>query len=175
MTIKTVLAVPVLLVFAFVLSAGAQVPSRMKMSGLIDSSGPWKIAGEWSVHLEGNSGKADFNATLNMLRSDYWLIQTSTPNNPAGINYHTHHVTVEDADVTTIANGIQLTGMATITANGSVAPVSPSPVTITITGGDALDFSNISITFGGKAASHFGSDPLTGMVRIPSSEAEHRH
>ncbi len=172
MTKKTVLAATLFVVFAFVLCAEAQVPGRMKLSGLIDASGPWKIAGEWSVQLKGDSGKADFKATLNMLRSDYWLIQTGSPDTPAAISYHTHHITVEDADVTTIANGIQLTGTATIIANGSVAPVSPSPITITIIGGNAVNLSNISITFAGKAASHFGSDPLTGVVSSPHAEPE---
>jgi hypothetical protein len=50
---------------------------------------------------------------------------------------HTHHITLVDADVVPIANGFQVTGIATFTFNGGRAPaaVSPSMVVTNITGG----------------------------------------
>jgi hypothetical protein len=53
------------------------------------------------------------------------------------VNAHTHHITLVDADVAPIANGFQVTGIATITLSGRQAPaaVNPSMVVINITGG----------------------------------------
>ncbi len=155
-----------LVVLALVsISAFAQNPSRLR--GSIDSSGPWKVGGDWSLHIKGESGKADFSAAFNMQRSDYFLLSANPPaaDTPMNLNPHTHHITVKDADVTTLSNGIQVSGVATITSNGNIAPISSSPVTIVITGGSAVEYSNINITFGGKAANHFGTDPLNGVVR----------
>ncbi len=147
------------------IGAFAQTPSRLR--GSIDASGPWKVRGEWSLHIKGESGKADFSAAFNMQRSDYFLLSANPPaaDTPANLSPHTHHITIKDADVTAVANGIQVSGIATITSNGNIAPISSSPVTIVITGGSAVEYSNINITFGGKAANHFGTDPLNGVVR----------
>ena len=156
------------------ISAFAQNHSRLR--GSIDASGPWKVRGEWSLHIKGETGKADFSAAVNMQRSDYFLLSSNPPaaDTPVNLNPHTHHITVKEADVTVVANGIQVSGMATITSNGSIAPVSPSPVSFVITGGSAVEYSNINITFGGKAANHFGTDPLNGVVRSMSNE-HHEH
>jgi len=49
-------------------------------------------------------------------------------------------------------------------ANGNVAGFSGSPVDVHLTGGDTLPYSNITLTFGGGAVSHFGDQPFHGVV-----------
>ena len=119
------------------------------------------------MKLKGNSTKADFSAELNMELSDGWVITENANNfDPAARGAHTHHVTLVDAEVTTTSTGgLEITGTATITLNGSPAPVSPAPLTIEITGGTDVAFSNITLTFGSPASNHFGTEPLSGVVR----------
>jgi hypothetical protein len=119
----------------------------------LDTGGPRHVSGRWSVSREGESGQADFSAALGMVRAD----------NPARAA-HTHHVTVSDGEVTALANGSRISGTATITSNGSLAGFSGSPVTVDVTGGNTLTFSNVSVTFGAGAAAHFGDQPLHGVV-----------
>ena len=68
--------------------------------------------------------------------------------------------------VAAIGNGFRISGTAVITSNGSLAPFSSSPVTVDITGGNTVGFSNVSVTFGGAAATHFGAEPVRGVVRV---------
>jgi hypothetical protein len=55
----------------------AQGSAQVKLTGLIhhytaapDAIGPWVISGEWTAWVKGHSAKADFAASLNMVRSD---------------------------------------------------------------------------------------------------------
>ena len=84
---------------------------------------------------------------------------------PNGRGAHTHHVTLVNVDVTWLTNGFQLSGTVTITVNGNPAPVSPSPLVITVTGGSDVKLSNITMTFGAPGSRHFGSEPLPGVVQ----------
>ena len=63
-----------------------------------------------------------------------------------GGNAHTHHITLVDIDVAPIANGFQVTGIATFTLSGRQAPaaVNPSMVVINIIGGAEVEFFPIS-------------------------------
>jgi hypothetical protein len=121
-------------------------------TALLDPAGPWHVSGIWSLTLNGESGKGDFSAALGMVRSQ----------NPAPAA-HTHHVTVIDGDVTPLANGFRISGAAVITSNGNPAGFSGSPVDIDVTGGSALPYSNVTVTFGGAAAAHF-DQPIHGAV-----------
>ena len=49
-------------------------------------------------------------------------------------------------------------------SNGNVAGFSGSPVDIQVTGGNGIAFSNVTLTFGGAAAAHFGDQPFHGVV-----------
>lgn len=142
-----------------VTAADAQAQNRVE--GLIHDyaappENPWEILGEWALSVNATTGRIELSAALNMLRSD------SEPRQS-----HTHHVRMTDGIPTVIAGGYRIIGTANILNNGSPAPFSPSPVTIDITGGTAMQFSNIQVTFGGAAATHFGSEPLEGVVRVP--------
>lgn len=156
------------LVLAFSMAAMAEGPHSMKLRGALDSSGMWNVRGDWSITVK-ESGKADFAAAVNMQHSDYFLMQTTvngvSNDNPTGLGPHTHHISLVNADVTPIPGGFQLTGIATITVNGAPAPVSPSMVTINVTGGTSVEYSNISLVFASPGSKHFGTDPITGVVR----------
>ncbi|MFL6437180.1 MAG: hypothetical protein ACJ71Q_06340 [Terriglobales bacterium] len=164
-----------LVVLAASLSAVAQNPTHGTFVGVINAyspqtttTGPYEVRGPWSLKLEGDSGKADFSAALDMKLSDGWVLTKNSGNfDPNSRDTHTHHVTLVDADVTPNAdgNGFQVNGIATITLNGNPAPVSPAPLTINITGGKSVEFSNITMTFGAPASRHFGTAPLSGVVR----------
>jgi hypothetical protein len=119
------------------------------------------------LKLEGNSGKARFSAALNMELSDGWVITENNGNfDPNARGAHTHHITLVDGDVTTPSTrGLLITGTASITLNGTPAPISPSPMTIAITGGTDVEFSNITLTFGSPGSKHFGTEPLPGVVQ----------
>jgi hypothetical protein len=139
---------------------GLAEPSAHHLGGTIndytaalDAAGPWHITSVWSLKLNGHSGKGDFIAALNMVRAD----------NPVRAA-HTHHVTLMDADVVPLANGFRLIGAAVLTSNGNLAGFSGSTVDIQATGGSAVQFSNVAVTFGGASAAHFGDQPLHGVV-----------
>jgi hypothetical protein len=130
--------------------------------------GPYEVRGPWSLTLKRGGRKAEFSAALNMEFSDGWVLTTGKMNfDPTTRGAHTHHITLGDADVTEIPNGFRVTGPATFTLNGGPAPttVSPSNVTIDITGGDEVEYSNITLTFEPPGSNHFGSAPLPGVVR----------
>jgi hypothetical protein len=150
------------MLLAISVAALAQAPTPVKLSGLFNdfapagASGAWEVRGEWSLKVTGDSGTADFSAALTM------GLNTLTARNA-----HTHHITLVDGVVTPLTNGFRVTGAATITGNGSYPPPfgGSSTVQIDITGGNSVAFANISLTFGGDAVAHFGSQPVNGVVR----------
>src|SRR5687767_3549288 len=118
-TTKSRFAVAVLLAFALMGQASAQNSAPSHLGGTIGDyvwveSGPgfgaWFVSGEWSMHVEGASGKADFTASLQGVRSDLWVLQNSM--NPATANRgsHTHHVGITKGQVTSIPNGFKVSG-----------------------------------------------------------------
>jgi hypothetical protein len=133
------------------------------------TSGPWELHGQWSLKVNGESGKADFSAVLTMERSDLGVTLTGgDPNNPASRHAHTHHIMVSDATVTPLANGFRVSGPAIVTGNGNFPAPDFGPnttVQIDVIGGNTVSPSNIKLTFIGDAASHFGTQPVNGVVR----------
>ena len=137
----------------------AQSSTQHKLGGIIhhytaalDANGPWHISGEWSVWVEGDSGRADFSAALSMVRSDNAARQP-----------HTHNVTILDGDYALTGAGFTISGTATVTGNGN--PAFTAPVEVQVTGGSAAQYSNVSVTFtGGSGLSHFGAEPVRGVV-----------
>jgi hypothetical protein len=125
--------------------------------------GPWHLAAEWELRVKGASGKADFSAAVAMVRSDLWVVlNNADPADTEARMPHTHHVSVVDAAVTPLANGVRITGTASVTGSGN--PAFEAPVQIDITGGSAVPFSNIAVTFSAPASNHFGVQPLNGVV-----------
>jgi hypothetical protein len=161
-------------------------------TGTTSISGPWEVRGHWSMKLKGESGKADFSAELTMERSDQGVIlngkgdfDNSSNSNPTPRNAHTHHITLSDGMVTEIPNGFRVTGTAIITGNGAYPTGNgaypppfgePSSLQIDITGATGMPnevaFSNIAVTFQGKAANHFGTHPINGVVRNDKGDGD---
>jgi hypothetical protein len=131
-------------------------------------TGPWEIRGPWSLTLRKDCDKADFSAALTMELSDY----TRTPANVDSTSgatsrmQHTHHITIEGGTVSTLSTGgIEVTGPVTITKDGSPAPLASSTLTVDITGGTTVEYSNITLLFDGGALVHFGTGLIHGVVR----------
>jgi hypothetical protein len=126
--------------------------------------GPWEMGGTWSLDLIGDSGTANFSAALTMVRSDLGVTDLNSPKQRSA---HTHHITLVGGTVTPLANGFEVTGPVTITANGNFPPPfgTPSTATIDIIGGNSVAFSNIRVTLTGAAVVHFGPQPINGVVR----------
>lgn len=181
---------PIPLILTATICAWAQSPNDHRFRGVINDftpatsmkpapsikpAGPWEVRGDWSLVLKGEYGsddcKADFSAALTMERSDLGVVQNGNNlNDPTERMAHTHHITMKDRQVTIIPDGIQITGEASITANGSFPPPFGSTLpmlTIEITGGtgeNSVRFSNITLLFGPPASGHFGTEPLHGVV-----------
>jgi hypothetical protein len=173
--------IAVLLALAAGTGALAQAPTPRYFSGLLNDytlgSGPYEMRGTWSTTLNPRSATGDFSAAMNMTHSDYYVV-----NNPAaasddtstGRNPHTHHIIMKGAALTENVNGceIQLIGPASVTLNGGAPPfdptlTKPSTATVCITGGIGVQYANVSLTFesGTRAAGHFGSQPIHGVIR----------
>jgi hypothetical protein len=135
-------------------------------------TGPYEIRGPWSMELKRDGTLADFSTALNMELSDGWVLTNGvTPPNldPNTRNAHTHIITMSNAAVTMLpGGGFQVVGPAFVTLNGGVTPFAQvSTLTIVVTGGTDVKFSNISLTFAATApaAGHFGTAPLPGVIR----------
>lgn len=180
------------------MGARAQTPPPRHLSGLINDytpetgvSGPWELRGTWSLELQDFGSTADFSAVLNMEHSDLWVELNPTDSsglptidNPADRLPHTHHITMKGAKVTynpsdcplpatiTPIARIEVTGSATITANGGPFPPTgavQSQLQVCIDGGTAVatvvPHSNITLVFGTPASGHFGTQAIHGVVR----------
>jgi hypothetical protein len=136
--------------------------------------GSWEVHGVWSLDMVGGPDAANFSAALTMERSDLFFAATpgADANNLAMRNAHTHHLSLSHGTVTPIPGGFRITGPAhetMVTLNGGSTPFEPDPPTSTlqidITGGNLVAFSNITVTFGGAAVKHFGTNPFAGLVK----------
>ena len=108
-----------------------------------------------------------------------------------GRHPHTHHITITDGTVTWISTTapeeFTVTGPVKVTLDGGDTPFSsacefttgtPPPCTLTvdIKGGTpdpslptftVVPFSNITMTFSGPPTTHFGTQAIHGVVRLP--------
>jgi len=159
-TILRRVGVAAALVLALVVSGRAQTLAPFKFQGVIHDNADalnanWVISGPWSLELRGDSGKANFTASLTMKQ-----------NGPVPGGPHTHHIFLKDASVTVLTNGYSVTGIAAIAGNGGLgSKYASSPVTVEVTGGADLPLSNIKVFLQSTdATDHFGTDPLNGVV-----------
>jgi hypothetical protein len=184
--------IAVLLVLAAGVGTRAQAPTPRFFSGLLNDytlgAGPYEMRGSWSVNLNPHSATGDFSAAMNMVHSDLYVVNNPSAvsdDSSTGRNPHTHHITMKGAALSENVNGceIQLVGPASVTLNGGAPPFDPmltmpSQATVCITGGVAVKYANLSLTFesGTPAAGHFGSQPIHGVIRKsgPEIEAEQR-
>ena len=170
-------------------SVVAQAATPVNLSGTISdynpfAKGQYEMRGAWSLKVNGASGKADFSASLNMEHSDLWMISNDTTDTTLR-DPHTHHITMNEAQVIFDQNyvesncptasysvptttGFAVAGMASVTGDGGHAPFAPngelSPLTVCVTGGSQVGFSNVTLVLGSPASKHFGTQPINGVV-----------
>jgi hypothetical protein len=171
----------------------AQELRNVHMSGLVSdyspstvAGGPYEIRGQWSLDVN-RTGSANFTADLNMETSDYGVTGATQvdPTNPATRSPHTHHVSVTNATVSydmsvcpannpvTTSAGVVINGTATTTGNGGPAPFEAkgaSTLQVCITGGSEVQFSNVTLVYTGPATTHFGPQPIHGVVNLVSTK-----
>jgi hypothetical protein len=156
----------------------AQTPAPAQFSGVINDytpstsspMGSWEMRGPWSLTLNGAASTADFTATLTMELSDYTRNSSNIDATSGSTSrmQHTHHIQIVGGAVTQIpAGGFVVSGPASITKDGSPAPFAASTLTVSITGGTAVGFSNMTLQFAGGAPVHFGSQLIHGVVGSP--------
>jgi hypothetical protein len=61
--------------------------------------------------------------------------------------------------------GFEVTGGTLVILKNGSPVLSPSTLTIDVTGGTTVAYSNIALTFGGTADRHFGTQPVNGNVQ----------
>jgi hypothetical protein len=184
--------------FLLLFSAGisfAEERETAHFSGLLNDyspagvkGGPWEMHGQWTLDLHrerhSDSFLADFYADMTM--AGFGTTAGAPDGTKGGQGAHTHHIKLTNVAVTENMDGCPTYSPATIkgfqisntvslmTGNGGVAPFETSPPSSTlqvcVTGGDEVAFSNVSLVFSGPAVSHFGSQPIHGVVRKVSSE-----
>ncbi len=179
-----------MLVLALGTGVIAQAQTPAKLSGTINdynpfNKGQYEMRGTWSMNVNGASGTADFSAALNMEHSDLWMVSTGTTDTTLR-DPHTHHIIMKGAqaifDQTYVASncptadyfvpttdGFAVVGMASVTGDGGFPPFAPhgelSPLTVCVTGGSQVIFSNITLVFGPPASNHLGTQAINGAVQ----------
>ncbi len=185
-------SVSVLFVLGLISVAGAVAVNRptVHFGGVINDYTPisgttaWEVRGPWTLKLKGEFGPADFSAALTMELSV--LGQSTTTVSAVALTQHTHHITMNDATVTSFetieASGcptfspatsgpvLVVSGDASVTANGNViTPFDPtggtSPLTVCVSGGPNVPYANVTLQFGKPASMHFGSQAIHGVIR----------
>lgn len=146
----------------------------------------WELSGPWSLDLLGDSGTANFSAALTMGYSDVYLGSVGAAATNAR-HQHTHTIRMNRATVTqsptdcptgttpypTFTWRFEVTGMADVTGNGGSPFPGPVPLQVCIGGGPNLSYSNITLVFTNladntpsAATSHFGEEPIHGVVAM---------
>jgi hypothetical protein len=147
-------------------------------SAAVVKNGPYEMHGKWSLDVDERRGTAKFSAAMDMETSDYGITQnTVDKDNPATRGAHTHHISMTDGKLTTdwqarcpqfmpaATEGFVISGMAFVTGNGAPAPFGNlSPLTICVLGGENVQYSNVTFTFGTPASTHFGTQAIHGVI-----------
>jgi len=151
-------------------------------SAAVVKGGPYEMRGNWSLEVDERRGAAVFSAALNMETSDYGITQnTVNKDDPTTRGAHTHHISMTEGMVSDdwasscpafsppVTSGFVVTGPAYITGNGGPAPFgNPSQLTLCVLGGKNVTFSNITLTLGAPANTHFGKQAIHGVVLMCS-------
>ncbi|HTC54477.1 MAG TPA: hypothetical protein VK700_21245 [Steroidobacteraceae bacterium] len=160
------------------------------VNGTAIKGGPWEMHGRWRVEINEFTQTATFSAEMSMETGDF--VNPSSTFDPGMLNSHTHHITMTDAKIVPgfagcpsslgptplTSTGFQIQGMAHVTGNGEPAPFEipagitnptasqliASPLTICITGGTRVEYSNITLQIGAPAATHFGPQAIHGVI-----------
>jgi len=190
-TLSSVALVLSLLLLVSATCALAQERKPVHFSGMINdyspmssiTGSPYEMHGQWSIDLH-ERGTADFLADMTM--SGYGTTNGVLDATKGGLGAHTHHIRLTNIKVNwgiagcpqfginPITMGFQFTGtVSLVTGNGTTAPFDPttpptSTLQVCITGGNEIPYSNLTMVFGGPAATkHFGMQPIHGVVNKP--------
>lgn len=190
-------AVQILLVLVLAASTGAvaQAPERLRLSGVINDYSPiaggttaWELHGPWSLTVDKESGKAHFSAALTMGLSV--LGQSTTAVLDTTLAQHTHNISMDGtvtynptdcpghaATTPAYTARMELNNSASVFANGNVPPFGQfSGLQVCISGGveqpnePIVAFSNVTLVFANGAGTHFGTQPIHGVVRRAKTE-----
>ncbi len=175
----------------------AQESRPVHLTGLINDyspldpnikGSPYEMHGQWSMDVNPERGTADFLADMTM--SDYGTTAGVLDATKGGAGAHTHHIGLKNAKITWNMTGcppyatsppkmgFQLNDtVRLLTGNGNIAPFETNPPSSTlqvcVTGGNDVRYSvpnsNITLVFGGPATTHFGQQPIHGVVRAASA------
>jgi hypothetical protein len=173
-------------------AAAHNEPNPSDFRGLINdytpatvAGGPYEMHGKWHLELNEYRGTANFTAEMTMQTSQY--ASSAGQADPSALGSHTHHFSMTHATISydpkacpsavapapLTTTGFVVTGLVHITGNGQPAPfemtpgttqLTPSPLTICVTGGGSVEFSNITLVIGAPAAKHFGTQAIHGVV-----------
>lgn len=180
---------------AYTCSALAQEHKEAHFAGVINdytpaspniSGSPYEMHGQWTVDIH-DWYFADFYADITM--SDYGSTNGALDATKGGQNAHTHHIRLTHQKViwdmagcptfspaTTM--GFQFFGtVSLITGNGGKPPFDQttppsSTLTVCVTGGTEVPYSNMTMVFGAPATNHFGTQAIHGVVRKATSGGE---
>ena len=154
--------------------------SPAHVNGTAVKGGPYEMRGRWSLDVQRPSHMATFSAALNMETTDAGAVSQDDPTTRGA---HTHHITLSapisydtsscpasDPANPPITWHFLVSGPAQITGNGNQAPFQLkgglSNLQICVGGGTdgTLEFSNIALTLGAPANTHFGPQPIHGVI-----------
>src|SRR5580698_1921511 len=119
--------------------------------------------------------------------SDYGITSATQvdPANPGTRSPHTHHLSMTNATVSydmsvcpanspaTTSAGVVISGSVSTTGNGGPATFEAkggSTLQTCITGGTEVQFANVTIVYTGPATTHFGTQPIHGVVNVVSTK-----
>jgi hypothetical protein len=142
-------------------------------------NGPYEMRGKWTLDVDSRRGTSQFSAEMDMETSDSGATVDLTM--PTSRGAHTHHIIMAgktfSTDISTCpanipaapaaTQGFVITGEASITVNGGPTPfANPNALTICVTGGELVQFSNITLQFPSSAlaSGHFGTFPIHGVI-----------
>jgi hypothetical protein len=162
--------------------------SPAHVNGAAVKGGPYEMRGRWSLDLQRYPRTATFSAALNMETTDAGAVSQDDPTTRGA---HTHHITMSGPisyDTSTCpasdpANPLVswhflVSGPAQITGNGNQAPfqlkLGLSNLLVCVGGGvdGTLEYSNIALVLGAPANTHFGPQPIHGVVTRCAWEGE---
>ena len=150
------------------------------VNGALVKGAPYEMRGKWSLDVQLPSRIATFSAALNMETTDAGVVSQDDPTSRGA---HTHHITMT-GPVSTDTSGclpsdpanppvawrFVVNGPAQITGNGNVATFQlkggVSNLQVCVGGGadGTLEVSNITLVLGAPASTHFGPQPIHGVI-----------
>ncbi len=156
--------------------------SPAHVNGAVVKGAPYEMRGKWSLEVvqQRHLRSATFSAALNMETTDAGAVNQDDPTTRGA---HTHHITMtgpvsydtsscpaNDPANPAVTWHFLISGQAQITGNGNQAPfqvkLGTSLLTVCVGGGldGTLEFSNITLVLGAPANTHFGPQPIHGVV-----------